>query len=85
MMGMLTVYGTMLCKDCVACRAAFDSAGISYEYCDFGDDIVYLKEFLKLRDSEPVFAQVKDNGGIGVPCIVTPEGQVTLEWESFVK
>lgn len=81
---MLIVYGTMLCKDCVACREAFDQAGVSYEYRDFGDDILHLKEFLKLRDASAVFDQVKENGGIGVPCIVTPEGQITLNWEQYV-
>ena len=81
---MLIIYGTMLCKDCVACWKAFDQAGVSYEYRDFAADIGYLKEFLAIRDREPLFVQVRENGGIGVPCILTEEGEVTLDWEHFL-
>lgn len=81
---MLTIYGTMLCKDCVACRKAYDQAGIAYEYLDFAEDIAHLKAFLKIRDSEAVFQPVKEAGSIGVPCILKPDGTVTLDWEQFL-
>ena len=32
---MLKVYGSMLCKDCVQCRKAFDKLGVEYVYLDF--------------------------------------------------
>ena len=81
---MLKIYGTMLCKDCVACREAFDQNGVAYEYLDFSADIANLKAFLVIRDREPIFDSVKADGRIGVPCIVTPAGEVTLDWERFV-
>ena len=81
---MLTIYGTMLCKDCVACRQAFDRAGVAYAYHDFAEDIAHLKTFLAIRDKESIFESVKDSGSIGVPCVVTPEGEITLDWERFL-
>ena len=81
---MLKIYGSMLCPDCVECRADLDKAGIAYEYLDFSDQLRNLKEFLALRDSDPVFDAVKQRGSIGIPCIVTEDGRITLDWEEFM-
>ncbi len=81
---MLKIYGSMLCKDCVQCREDLDNDGISYDYLDFKDDLKNLKEFLALRDSLDIFKSVKDNGTIGIPCIVDDEGNVSLDWEQYL-
>lgn len=78
---MLKIYGSMQCPDCVRCREDLDKAGTAYEYRDFADSLLYLKEFLTIRDREPIFEEVKANGKIGIPCIVREDGSVTLEWE----
>lgn len=31
---MLKVYGSPLCPDCTACKAAFDANGIEYDFVD---------------------------------------------------
>ena len=80
---MLRIYGSMLCPDCVQCRAELDEAGVAYEYLDFSDDLKNLKEFLKLREENGIFAPVKEQGGIGIPCILMEDGTVTLSWEEF--
>lgn len=81
---MLKVYGSLLCPDCVACKAAFEAHGVDFTYHDFAGDLLNLKEFLRLRDSEPVFDQVREAGKIGIPCIVTPDGRISLDWEEFL-
>lgn len=81
---MIKIYGSMLCKDCVQCREDLDRAGISYEYLDFAEDLMHLKEFLAIRESSPLFDQVRSNGGIGIPCIIRDDGSVTLDWEEFM-
>lgn len=77
---MLKIYGSMLCPDCVQCRKDLDAAGVSYEYLDFSENLKSLKEFLKLRDSSPLFDPVREAGGIGIPCIVREDGSLTLDW-----
>lgn len=77
----MKIYGSMLCPDCVQCREDLDKKGISYEYLDFSDSLRNLKEFLLLRDNNPAFASVKEEGKIGIPCILFPDGTVTLEWD----
>ena len=80
---MLKIYGSMLCPDCVACRSDLDQAGIEYEYLDFADNLLYLKEFLAIRDSSPLFASLKAEGKIGIPCLVREDGTVSLSWEDM--
>ena len=82
---MLKIYGSMLCPDCVKCLEDLDHAGASYEYLDFSKNLLALKEFLAIRDREVIFRPVKEDGKIGIPCIVCPDGSVTLNWEGFMK
>lgn len=81
---MLKIYGSMLCKDCVQCREDLDKAGVDYVFLEFNDELKNLKEFLCLRDSLDIFKAVKDNGGIGIPCIVNADGNVSLDWEEYL-
>lgn len=81
---MLKIYGSMLCKDCVQCREDLDKAGVDYVFLEFNDELKNLKEFLCLRDSLDIFKAVKGNGGIGIPCIVNDDGNVSLDWEQYL-
>ena len=81
---MIKIYGSMLCPDCVQCREDLDKAGVLYEYLDFGDHLRNLKEFLAIREREPIFQQVRDNDSIGIPCIVKEDGSVTLDWADIM-
>ena len=81
---MLKIYGSMLCPDCVECRADLDRAGVEYEYLDFSECLKNLKEFLKIRDNSKLFDQVREHGSIGIPCIVEEDGTVCLDWEKYM-
>ena len=81
---MLKIYGSILCGDCVECMDNLKAAGVEYEFLDFADQLVNLKEFLKLRDESPLFNSAKENGSIGIPCIVRDDGSLTLEWDDFL-
>ena len=81
---MLKIYGSMLCKDCVECREDLDREGIAYEFLDFADSLLNLKEFLAIREREAAFHPVKEKGSIGIPCILREDGSVTLDWAEYV-
>ena len=81
---MLKIYGSMLCPDCVECRADLDKAGVEYEYLDFSDSLKHLKEFLAIRDASSLFDEAKEKGSIGIPCIVAEDGTVSLDWEQYM-
>ena len=81
---MLKIYGSMLCKDCIACREDLDRAGVKYEFLDFADVLAARKFFFAMRDRVPVFDLAKENGAIGIPCIVDDQGNVMLNWEQYM-
>jgi glutaredoxin-related protein len=57
---------------------------VEYTYLDFAEDLRNLKAFLALRDTDPVFAQVRAEGKIGIPCILQEDGTVSLDWTMYV-
>ena len=76
----MLIYGSMLCPDCVQCCKDLDEAGNAYTFCDFADDLAHLKAFLKIRETEPVFDEIKREGKIGIPCLVREDGTISLSW-----
>ncbi len=80
---MLKIYGSMLCKDCVDCRAELDREGVSYQFLDFADSLQHLKEFLSLRE-DPLFDSIKAANAIGIPCLLREDGSFTLDWSEYV-
>ena len=80
---MIKIYGSMLCPDCVQCRKDLDEADVAYEYLDFSDDLKNLKEFLKIRDGNPLFDGHRAEGKIGIPCIIREDESITLDWEEY--
>ncbi len=80
---MLKIYGSMLCPDCVDCINDLRAHQVAFEFHDFSNDLPALKEFLKLRDTLEVFRQVREEGRIGIPCIVDRD-QVLLDWAQYV-
>ena len=80
---MIKIYGSMLCPDCVQCRKDLDEAGVAYEYLDFSEELINLKEFLKIRDGNPLFDELRAEGKIGIPCIVREDETITLDWEEY--
>ena len=76
----MIIYGSMLCPDCVECRKDLDAAGVSYDYRDFSENLKNLKEFLKIRDENPLFDEIKREGKIGIPCILHDDGTICFDW-----
>ena len=63
----MKVYGAQICADCRNYKAIQKSRGFEAEYVDITEDTGKLKEFLQIRDHDPVLAPVKERGGIGIP------------------
>lgn len=82
---MIKIYGSKLCPECVRCREELDRAHVPYEYLEFSEKLANLKEFLKIRDGNPLFDEVRANGKIGIPCIVREDGSITFSWDEFLK
>ena len=71
----MKVYGTHICIDCRNYQAIQASRGFEAEFIDITADTANLKEFLALRDHDPVFAPVREHGGIGIPLFVREDAR----------
>ena len=74
----MKVYGMRACGDCVAMLAEFEEKHLPCEFVEITDSTACIKEFLALRDTDPVFEEVRREHRIGIPCFVLPDGRLTL-------
>ena len=82
---MLKIYGSPLCPDCVKCKKELEEAGVEFLYLDIGEKLLYLKQFLKIRDGNELFEPIRQRGQIGIPCILREDGTISFEWDEYLK
>ena len=82
---MLKIYGSQLCPDCVKCKEELEAAGVPFLYLNISENLLYLKKFLRHRDGNELFEQIRQRGQIGIPCIEREDGTITFEWDEFLK
>lgn len=77
----MKMYGSEICPGCKNFKALMAERGIedAFEIVDITEDVRKMREFLKLRDNEEAFAQVREHSFIGIPCFVNDDGEITLD------
>lgn len=79
----MKVYGADICIDCRNFKHINQSRGLHLEYIDITENTDNLREFLRMRDQEEVFAAVRENGGICIPLFVDGERKTLDIDEAF--
>ncbi len=51
---------------------------IDFNYIEITDSMFNLKTFLKYRDNNPQFEEIKKKGRVGIPCIMINNGEKFL-------
>jgi glutaredoxin-related protein len=81
----IIVYGGKFCSDTMDALALLSEyRGIGLDFRDITEDTATLKEFLAYRDHDPLFAPVKQAGGIGIPFFILEDGTKTFEIQDFL-
>ncbi|MDO5293561.1 MAG: glutaredoxin [bacterium] len=81
----ITMYGAAICPDCVVAKQQLSLKNdVEVEYKDITSATAILKEFLKFRDSEPMFEPIKADGKIGIPFFILEDGTKTFDIENYV-
>ncbi|NLL75643.1 MAG: hypothetical protein GX235_00100 [Clostridiales bacterium] len=75
----MKVYGAEICIDCRNYKAIQKARGFEAEYVEITEDTTKLKEFLHMRDNDPIFDDVKAHSGIGIPLFVNEDGTKTFD------
>jgi glutaredoxin-related protein len=74
---MIKIYGMDTCPDCTYLHPQVEGKE-EFQLVDIGAHVKNLKEFLRLRDNNPIFDACKQNGSAGIPCFLKEDGTVTL-------
>ena len=56
---MIKVYGAEICVDCRNFKAIQKNRGFEVEYIDMTENTKNMREFLAIRDNDPIFDEVK--------------------------
>ncbi len=80
----VVVYGTMNCLDTGEALKEYKAHGIEVLFRNIDSSTKVLKEFLKLRDTEDIFAEVRKSHSIGIPCVIKPDKTLTLDWKEIL-
>lgn len=78
------VFGSRHWPDCQPAKEYLSENNVKYLYLDVSENMINLKRFLKYRDDYDEFNSIKENGSIGLPCIVIDDGEkIIFDYKEF--
>lgn len=80
---MIKVYVMSTCPDCFKVKSQLQDNPY-FQLVDLGEHVHNLKEFIRLRDNNPVFDPIKEKGYLGIPCFVLEDGTISFSTEEFL-
>ena len=66
----VTVIGSHLCPDTLYALNRLSEARAEIDFKNLSASLADLKVYLALRQDSPVYADIREGGGIGIPCFV---------------
>ncbi len=81
----VTMIGSHLCPDTFAAMSALLAAGAEVSYKDILSCHADLKAYLKLRDTNKAYADIRGTDMLGIPCFVLEDGCITLNLAEVLK
>ena len=75
---MITIYEMKTCPDCIALDKQLSDSE-RFRRVDIGEHVANMKEFIRLRDTNPAFDEAKREGFIGIPCFVKEDGTICFD------
>jgi len=80
----VTVIGSHLCPDTMSALNQLSDAGVEINYKDILSGHTELKDYLKLRETSDVYAEIRGTERLGIPCFMCENGTVTLDLQSVL-
>lgn len=79
----VVVFGSQFWPSCEPVKEFLSQNEIKFKYRDITENMMNLKLFLKYRDNYPIFDSVKEEGSVGLPCIVIGKDEIIFDIESI--
>lgn len=80
----VTVIGSHLCPDTLYALHRLSEARAEIDFKNLSASLPDMKAYLALRESSPAYADIRENGGIGIPCFVLEDGTATRDLEQVL-
>ena len=80
----ITVFGSTHWPTCQPLEEFLSKNSIRYRYIDITESMGNLKFFLKFRDTDPYFEEIKKVGKVGIPVIMINKGEEFIDGDTDV-
>ncbi len=81
----LKVIGSHLCPDTLYALNCLCQAGAEVDFQDILSCHAALLDYLALREASPLYADVRGQRRIGIPCFVREDGSMTRDLDEVLK
>ncbi len=80
----VTVIGSHLCPDTLYALCRLKEKLADLDFKNLSASLSDLKAYLAVRESSPLYEQVRAGGGIGIPCFELEDGRCTLDLDEVL-
>jgi len=81
----ITVIGSHLCPDTLYALNRLSGADIEVSFQDILSCHEALQNYLQLRETEPLYADIRGTRRLGVPCFVREDGSITRDLNDIIR
>ena len=78
------VIGTPLCPDTLYALNRFTAAGVEADFQDILSCHEVLLDYLRIRESSPLYEEIRGARRLGIPCFVGEDGSMTLNLDDIL-
>ncbi len=81
----VTVIGSHLCPETLYALNQLFAADVAVDFKDILSCHADLKEYLKMRDTDDMYAQIRGTERLGIPCFIKEDGTKTMNLAEILK
>lgn len=81
----IQMIGSHLCQDTLYAMMKLKDQGVKIEFSNISTSFPALKEFLNIRENDPMYRTVKARGELGIPLFILEDGTRTLSLEEVLE
>lgn len=79
------LYGSAHCPSCSPAKEYLEKRNVTFGFVDITSGMGHLKRFLKLRDVNPKYNEVKSKNQVGIPTLVIDGEPFILEGDAYIE
>ena len=81
----ITVIGSHLCPDTLYALNRLSGAGAEIDFKDILSCHAVLQDYLEIRESSPLYEEIRGTRRLGIPCFVLEDGTMTLNLNDILE